>query len=74
MLLFRREFVYHLKKYPAEAVWFLSILLSIIIFGIGAYFIKNGNFAENKGKKSGDSEFLKELDKKAQILVLKQKI
>lgn len=53
------------KKVSAEAVWFLSILLSIIIFGIGAYFIKNGNFAENKGKISGDSEFLKELDKES---------
>ena len=53
------------KKVSTEAVWFLSILLSIIIFGIGAYFIKNGNFADEKGQTSEDSEFLKELDKES---------
>ncbi len=53
------------KKVSTEAVWFLSILLSTIIFGIGAYFIKNGNFAENRGKISEGSEFLKELSKES---------
>ena len=51
------------KKVSTEAVWFLSILLSTIIFGIGAYLIREGDFTENEGKAAEDSEFLKEIDK-----------
>ena len=53
------------KKVSTEAVWFLSILLSSILFGVGAYFISEGNFAAGPAEDSKDSDFLKELDKES---------
>ena len=53
------------KKVSTEACWVLSILLSIIIYGIGAYLIKSGEFFQNDMGEIKDSEFLKELDKES---------